>query len=49
MSCKKLQEVTEALLGLYAPCFDIARPFAVGKVVYDAYAFCNVTDRKSVV
>ena len=48
MSCKKLQEVTEALLGLYAPCFDIARPFAVGKVVYGGYAFCNVTSSRYV-
>lgn len=48
MRYKKMQEVTEALLGLYAPCFDIERLFVVGKVVYDAYAFCNVTNSKYV-
>ena len=38
----------EELLGQYASCFDIKRPFAVGDTVYDAYAFCNVASSKYV-
>lgn len=38
----------EELISLHAPCFDIARPFAVGQEVYDAYAFCTVTNSRYV-
>lgn len=42
------QGVLEKLLRFYEPCFDLERPFAVGETVYDAYAFCDVTNSKYV-
>lgn len=43
-----MREVLEELLGLHAPCFDIERPYALGGEVYDAYAFCTVTNSRYV-
>ena len=41
-------KVLEELIGLHAPCFDIRRPFILGREVYDGYAFCTVTHSRYV-
>ncbi len=43
-----MREVLEELIRLHAPCFDIERPFVLGQEIYDAYAFCKVTNSRYV-